>query len=164
NENKEMMTNSAGQFTFPGVTPGTYKVTTTKAGFATFVVANLVVDVNKSYTVDVKMEIRSGNEIVEVSATAQAELETADAVDGNGHEFTQKPEQKDNRGGVSFGGPLRKDKTFVFGNYEFRRFPQALTFTRLIPSPNLKQGILTFGGVPYDLASSSACGAGGNLA
>jgi len=305
NENKEMMTNSAGQFTFPGVTPGTYKVTTTKAGFATFVVANLVVDVNKSYTVDVKMEIRSGNEIVEVSATAQAELETADAVvgnvvsgdmltslptltrdatelltlqpgstpydatgfgngggtvtgarsdqnvisldgidvtdnvvaggqkaqplipagvdavdefrvgvtnanatfgrasggqitlvthggtnnyhgtvywfhqndnlnantwelnhtpDGKGHEFTQKPEQKDNRGGVSFGGPLRKDKTFVFGNYEFRRFPQALTFTRLIPSPNLKQGILTFGGVPYDLASSSACGAGGNLA
>ena len=82
NETKEMETNSAGQFTFPGVTPGTYKVTITKAGFATFVVANLAVDVNKSYTVDVKMEIRSGNEIVEVSAGAQAELQTTDAVVG----------------------------------------------------------------------------------
>src|ERR1700756_2215975 len=82
NENKEVMTNSAGQFTFPGVAPGKYKVTITKGGFATFVVANLVVDVNKSYTVDVKMEIRSGSEIVEVSASAQVELETADAVVG----------------------------------------------------------------------------------
>src|SRR2546427_613465 len=82
NEKKEIMSNSAGQFTFPGVTPGTYKVTITKAGFATFVVANLTVDVNKSYTVDVKMEIRSSTEIVEVSAGAQAELQTADAVIG----------------------------------------------------------------------------------
>src|SRR5205823_12489945 len=83
NEIKDSMTNSAGQFTFPGVTPGKYKVTITKAGFATFVVANLVVDVNKSYTVDVKMEIHSGTDIVEVSASAQVELETADAVVGS---------------------------------------------------------------------------------
>src|SRR5215510_2124747 len=83
NETKEAMTNSAGQFTFPGVAPGKYKVTITKSGFATFVVSNLVVAVNKSYTVDVKMEIRSSSETIEVSATAQVELETADAVVGN---------------------------------------------------------------------------------
>jgi hypothetical protein len=300
------MTNSAGQFTFPGVTPGTYKVTITKAGFATFVVANLVVDVNKSYTVDVKMEIRSGNEIVEVSAGAQAELQTADAVVGNvvagemltrlptlnrdatelltlqpgstpyddstgfgngggtiagarsdqntvsldgiditdnvitgganeapiipvgvdavdefrvgvtnanatfgrssggqitlishsgtnqyhgtaywfhqnddlnantwelnhtpqtdaaGNKtpFTKRPETKDNRVGASFGGPIRKNKTFIFGNYEIRRFPQALPFTRLVPSNTLKQGILVFNGTQYNLATSTGCGSG----
>jgi carboxypeptidase family protein len=304
NDTKEVMTNAAGQFTFPGVVPGKYKVTITKTGFATFVVANLVVDVNKSYTVDVKMEIRSGNEIVEVSATAQAELETADAVVGsviggemltrlptlnrdatelltlqpgstpyddstgfgNGggtvagarsdqntisldgiditdnvitgganeapiipvgvdavdefrvgvtnnnasfgrsaggqitlvshsgtnvyhgtaywfHQndnlnantwdlnhtpvkdalgntktpFTPKPEQKDNRVGLSFGGPIRKDKTFIFGNYEVRRFPQALSFTRLVPSPTLKQGILQFQDCSQGFDSSGKC-------
>ncbi|HKD52509.1 MAG TPA: carboxypeptidase-like regulatory domain-containing protein [Candidatus Acidoferrum sp.] len=311
NESKETATNSAGQFSFPGVAPGTYKVTISKSGFANFVMANLVVDVNKSYTVDVKLEIRSSSETVEVSAGAQAELETADAVVGgvvggemlsrlptlnrdatelltlqpgstpydatgfgnnggtiagarsdqntttldgiditdntiagganeapiipaavetmdefrvgvtnanatfgrsaggqitlisqsgsnnyhgsvywfhqnddlnantweNNHTpvidpatgnvktpFTPRPEQRDNRGGVSFGGPLQHDKTFFFGNYEVRRFFQSLEFTRLVPSPSLKQGILTFGGVQYNLATSTACGAGGNLA
>jgi len=321
NETKEVMTNSSGQYTFPGVVPGTYKVTITKPGFATFVVANLNVDVTKSYTVDVKMEIRSGSETVEVSAGAQAELQTTDAVvgsvvagemlsrlptlnrdatelltlqpgstpyddatgfgngggtiagarsdqntvsldgiditdnvitgganqapiipvgvdavdefrvgvtnanatfgrssggqitlishsgtnqyhgtaywfhqnddlnantwelnhtpDGNGNFFTKKPETKDNRVGASFGGPIRKDKTFIFGNYEIRRFPQALSFTRLVPSDTLKQGILQFkdcalgfdtstdpptckGGnvISYPLATTTLCGGG----
>ena len=299
-------TNAVGQFTFPGVTPGPYKVTVTKSGFGAYVLSNLIVDVNKSYTVDVKLELRSGAETVEVAATAQAELETADAVvgnvvsgemlgrlptlnrdatelltlqpgstpydatgfgnnggtiagarsdentisidgidvtdnviagganeapiipagvdavdefrvgvtnnnasfgrssggqitlvsksgtnnyhgtmywfhqnsalnantwendhtpDGKGNKFTAKPEQRDNRGGVSFGGPIKKDKTFFFGNYELRRFFQSFEFTRLIPSPSLMQGTLTFkdaagNTVAYPLATSTLCGAG----
>jgi hypothetical protein len=311
NETKEMQTNSSGQFSFPGVAPGPYKVTITKAGFATFVESNLIVDVNKSYTVDVKLEVSSGKEIIEVTAGAQAELETADAVVGgviggqmltrlptlnrdatelltlqpgstpyddstgfgngggtvagarsdqntisldgiditdntiagganeapiipvgvdavdefrvgvtnnnasfgrsaggqitlishsgtnNYHgtaywfhqnddlnantwdlnhtpvrdntgkitsQFTPRPEQKDNRVGLSFGGPIHKDKTFIFGNYEVRRFPQALSFTRLVPSDTLKQGILVFNGTQYNLATSTGCGAGGTTA
>lgn len=314
NETKEMMTNSSGQFTFAGVLPGTYKLTITKAGFATHVVANLVVDVSKTYTVDVKMEIRSSSEVVEVSAGAQVELQKADAVVGgviggemltrlptlnrdatelltlqpgstpyddstgfgNGggtvagarsdqntisldgiditdnvitgganeapiipvgvdavdefrvgvtnanatfgrssggqitlishsgtnkyhgtaywfHQnddlnantwdlnhtpvkdaagnvktpFTPRPEQKDNRVGLSFGGPIRRDKTFIFGNYEVRRFPQALSFTRLVPSATLKQGKLIFNGTTYDLgapAGTGGCGASGTTA
>jgi hypothetical protein len=309
NETKEMQTNSAGQFSFPGVAPGPYKVTITKAGFATFVESNLIVDVNKSYSVDVKLEVSSGKEIVEVTAGAQAELETADAVVGgviggqmltrlptlnrdatelltlqpgstpyddstgfgNGggtvagarsdqntisldgiditdnvitgganeapiipvgvdavdefrvgvtnnnasfgrssggqitlishsgtnqyhgtaywfHQndnlnantwdlnhtpvrdntgkitspFTPKPEQKDNRVGLSFGGPIHKDKTFIFGNYEVRRFPQALPFTRLVPSDTLKQGKLIFNGTTYDLAAPAGTGGCGS--
>ena len=300
NETKETITNSAGQFTFPGVAPGKYKVTLTKAGFATFVVANLIVDVNKSYPVDIKMEIRPSSEVVEVSAGAEAELQKADAVvggvvsgemltrlptlnrdatelltlqpgstpyddstgfgngggtvagarsdqntisldgiditdnvitgganeqpiipvgvdavdefrvgvtnanatfgrsaggqitlishsgtnnyhgtaywfhqnddlnantwdlnhtpDGSGNKFTKRPEQKDNRVGLSFGGPIRRDKTFIFGNYEVRRFPQALSFTRLVPSDTLKQGKLIFNGTTFDLAAPAGTG------
>src|SRR5579859_2131899 len=278
-------TNAVGQFTFPGISPGPYKVTVTKPGFGTYVVSNLTVDVNKSYSVDVKLEVRSSTETVEVAATTQAELETADAVvgnvvsgemltrlptlnrdatelltlqpgstpydatgfgnnggtiagarsdqntisidgidvtdnviaggsneapiipagvdavdefrvgvtnnnasfgrssggqitlvsksgtndyhgtmywfhqnsalnantwendhtpDGKGNKFTPKPQQRDNRGGLSFGGPIKKDRTFFFGNYELRRFFQSIEFTRLIPSPSLMQGNLTF--------------------
>jgi len=304
NETKETVSNAAGQFTFPGVAPGKYKVTITKAGFATFVVANLIVDVNKSYPVDVKMEIRSSSEVVEVSAGAEAELQKADAVvgsvvsgemltrlptlnrdatelltlqpgstpyddstgfgngggtvagarsdqntisldgiditdnvitgganeapiipvgvdavdefrvgvtnnnvsfgrsaggqitlishsgtnvyhgtaywfhqnddlnantwdlnhtpDGKGNKFTKRPEQKDNRVGLSFGGPIRRDKTFIFGNYEVRRFPQALSFTRLVPSDTLKQGKLIFNGTTYDLAAPAGTGGCGS--
>jgi hypothetical protein len=77
-------------------------------------------------------------------------------------------ELKDNRGGFSFSGPFWKDRTFFFGNYEVRRFPQATTFTRLVPTSSLRNGTLTFldaagNSVAYPLASSTRCGAAGNL-
>jgi uncharacterized membrane protein YvbJ len=78
-----MQTNDAGQYTFPSVPPGVYTLKVSKAGFATSFIANQKVDVAKSYTFDVKMELRSGAEVVEVTAEAKAELQTTDAVVGN---------------------------------------------------------------------------------
>jgi hypothetical protein len=307
NEMKEAMTNGAGQYTFPAVAPGVYKILISKTGFANFAISNVVVDVAKSLTVDAKLEISAAAQTVEVTAGSQAELQTADAVVGNvvgenelmrlptlgrdsrelltlqptstpfettngggfgnnggtiagarsdqnafnldgiditdnviagggnqvpiipigvenvsefrvgvtnnnasfgraeggqinvisksgtndyhgtvywyhqnsalnantwdnGHtpggpglDFTPKQPQHDNRGGVSFGGPIKKDKTFVFGNYELRRFPQSVEVERIVPTSTLRNGILTFNGVQYNLATSTACGAGGNL-
>ncbi|HEY3138141.1 MAG TPA: carboxypeptidase-like regulatory domain-containing protein, partial [Blastocatellia bacterium] len=81
----------------------------------------------------------------------------------------RKKELKDNRAGFSASGPFWKDHTFFFGNYEVRRFPQATTFTRLVPTNSLRNGILTFRDaagnvVPYPLATSTGCGTAGNLA
>src|SRR5262249_51432784 len=310
-DTRSMQTNASGQYVFPGLPPGTYTLKFTKPGFATTTVSAFKADVTKSYTFDIKLEIHSGAETVEVTATGQAELQTTDAVVGgviggalltrlptlnrdatelltlqpgstpyddstgfgNGggtiagarsdpntvsldgiditdnvmtgganeqpivpvgvdsvDEFrvgvtnnnasfgrssggqitlishsgtntyhgtaywfhqndnlnantwelnhtpvrdntgaitspsTPRPEQKDNRVGVSFGGPIRKDKTFIFGNYEIRRFPQALAFTRLVPSDTLKQGKLIFNGTTYDLgapAGTGGCGSAG---
>lgn len=299
NETRSTTANAAGQFSFPGVVPGNYKMTVSQTGFATSVISNLTVDVNKSYNLTVKLQIRSTTQTVEVTAGAQVELETADAVIGNvvsgealdhlptlnrdatelvtlqpgstpydatgfgnnggtvagarsdqntvsidGIDVTDnviagganeapivpagvddmsefrvgvannnatfgrsaggqvtfidrsgtnqfhgtaywfhqnsalnantwennrngvpKPEQRDNRGGLSFGGPIFKNKTFFFGNYEIRRFFQSETFTRLIPSPSLMQGILQFkdasgNTVSYPLATSTLCGTG----
>jgi len=81
----------------------------------------------------------------------------------------RKGELKDNRGGFSVNGPFWKDRTFFFGNYEVRRFPQAVPFTRLVPASSLRNGTLTFrdaagNTVAYPLATSTQCGSTGNQA
>lgn len=80
-----------------------------------------------------------------------------------------RTELKDNRGGFRLGGPIWKDKTFFFTNYELRRFPRSTNIERNVPSQALRNGILQFRDgagnvIAYPLASSTACGASGNLA
>jgi hypothetical protein len=307
NETKTTTTNTAGQYFFASVVPGSYTLKISKAGFTTITFNDIKVDVTKSYTFDATLEVSSGKEVIEVSAGAAAELQTVDAVVGNvvgenelmtlptlgrdsrelltlqpmstpfassnggdfgntggtiagarsdqnafnldgiditdnviagggneapvipisvetvsefrvgvtnnnasfqraeggqinvisktgtndfhgagywyhqnsalnantwdnGHtptgptqDFTPKQPQHDNRAGVTFGGPIKRDKTFFFGNYELRRFPQSVEVERIVPTQSLRNGILTFNGVAYNLATSTACGASGNL-
>jgi hypothetical protein len=74
-----------------------------------------------------------------------------------------EPELKDNRFGFSGSGPIWKDRTFVFGHYEGRRFPQAQDISRIVPTSTLRAGILRFRDasgnvVSYNLANSTLCG------
>jgi hypothetical protein len=79
------------------------------------------------------------------------------------------PKLEDNRFGVAVGGPIWKNRTFIFGSYEGRRFPQSSTISRVVPTDSLRAGTLRFldasGTVrDYPLATSTSCGAGNTSA
>jgi len=79
------------------------------------------------------------------------------------------PKLEDNRFGGAVGGPIWKNHTFIFGNYEGRRFPQSSTISRIVPTDALRAGTLRFrdaSGIvrDYPLATSTSCGSGNTSA
>jgi Carboxypeptidase regulatory-like domain len=308
NSEATQTTNSAGEYTLVNIVPGKYEITVKKPGFRTSQVAALTVDVNKSYTVNVTLELGEVTQSVTVSTEAGVELQTTDAQVGNvvggttlvrlptlqrdaselltlqptttpydtpatggfgnrggsvsgarsdqntvtldgiditsntvgggatavnfiptgveylsefkvgvtdanstfgrssgaqitlvskgggnqfhgdgywfhqsdgynanswdlnhtsdkalGTTFTPKTPFKDNREGVSIGGPIIHDKTFFFSNYEVRRFPAGQTINRIVPTSTLAQGILQFKDATgtlrqYNLLDAANCG------
>ena len=293
---QKIKTNAAGQYVFPGVRPGNYDLTVRMDGFRTSAISNIKVDVAKSYSYDVSMEIGAAVETVEVTAEGRVELQTTDATIGGvisgepllrlpnfgvnavnlltlqpgvipqnsnldanaggsvtgarsdqstysldgldvsdntigqfartivptpldsieefrfgvtnpnatfqrasggqvamvtrsgGNKFhgavywyhnndninantwtnnrtgVRKAERKDNRYGFRVGGPIWKDKTFFFFNFEGRRFPRSTNVVRNVPTDTLRQGIIRFEDATgtinsYNLASSTLCGA-----
>ncbi|MFZ0418883.1 MAG: carboxypeptidase regulatory-like domain-containing protein [Candidatus Sulfotelmatobacter sp.] len=76
---------------------------------------------------------------------------------------TEKPPLVDNRFGVAVGGPIIKDKLFYYGFYEGRRFHDQTGFNFIVPSAQLKSGIISFNGVNYNFNPANgpltaACG------
>lgn len=84
---------------------------------------------------------------------------------------TPRPPLEDKRFGGTIGGPIVKNKTFVFVNYEGRRFSESVDTHSRVPTDSFKQGILKFadaGGnmISYPLtgpgAIAATCGPSGN--
>ncbi len=86
----------------------------------------------------------------------------------NNHAGLAKARIDDNRYGVRLGGPIKKNKTFFFANYEARRFISATGITRTVPTATLRQGIVEFqnGGMleQFNLKNATVCGATGTTA
>lgn len=83
NATQTQVSNETGNYVFPNVTPGNYKITVKMAGFKQATISSLTVEVNKSVSVPVKLEVGGDKEIVEVTATAAAQLQTTDSQVGN---------------------------------------------------------------------------------
>ena len=64
----------------------------------------------------------------------------------NNHTGLAKAIIHDNRAGGRIGGPIQKNKTFFFANYEARRFESVAQVTRTVPTALLRQGIIQFQG------------------
>ncbi len=58
-----------------------------------------------------------------------------------------------NQFGASFGGPIKKDKTFFFVNSEWDRFRTTLTNEAVVPTAAFKSGIFTADGQQINLAA-----------
>jgi hypothetical protein len=283
------ITNDAGEFSFPSVAPGPYRLSVKMQGFRTATISNIAVEVDKTANLAVKLEVGGATDVVEVTAAGTVQLQTQDAQIGNTvstenilrlptlqrnatelmnlqpgvvaggagltmrvsgaiddqntvtldgiditqnvvatgtsvptpadsveeftenvsnpsasmmrasggqvtligrhgsnvfhgalYEFLQNNDLNtntwdnnraglakaiihDNRYGGRLGGPLVKNKTFFFANYEARRFDSVAQVTRTVPTALLRQGIVQFtgpGGVEqFNLKTASVCNA-----
>lgn len=83
NLSRSQITNADGQYIFVNVPPGIYKLTATAQGFRQSVVSPLKVEVAKTHTVNLTLEVGAVAEIVEVTPGAGIELQTTNATVGN---------------------------------------------------------------------------------
>ncbi len=83
NQAFKVTTNEDGQYIFPAVLPGEYNINCIKQGFSKASVTMFKVDVARSYTVNLTMEVGEVQQTVEVTATAGVELQTTDSTVGN---------------------------------------------------------------------------------
>jgi hypothetical protein len=77
------ISNDAGRYDFPTVSPGKYDITFTKEGFTTYDIKSQEVQVGIVLTLNASLKVGSTSTTVEVSATIGAELQTMNATVGN---------------------------------------------------------------------------------
>jgi hypothetical protein len=88
------MTDAAGRYFFSTIPPGEYALKAEAKGFRTSVTTKLIVEVTKTATADVKLEIGASSEVVEVTASSTTQLQTQDASVGevlSGTELNRMP-------------------------------------------------------------------------
>jgi hypothetical protein len=79
--NYKTTTNATGSYLLRPLPPSTYKLTVDLKGFKTFTQGGIVLDVNQNSAINVRLEVGSTTQTVEVTAAAQS-LSTQDATTG----------------------------------------------------------------------------------
>jgi len=87
----------------------------------------------------------------------------------NNFSGTPLPSYHYNRFGAAGGGPIIPKsilggKTYFFANYEGFRWKNSSTYEVAVPTASMRAGILTFGGVQYNLNTGMNCGPAGTAA
>jgi hypothetical protein len=78
---RQSVTGGDGGYLFELLQPGTYKLTVSHPGFATFTQTGIVLEVNQNGRLDVKLELGQSTQVVEVTANV-AQVDTTGAVLG----------------------------------------------------------------------------------
>ncbi len=83
NSTKTFFSNEAGRYDIFNINPGVYDVTVTRSGFTETRLSNQRVEVGITLNLNVKLQIGASSTIVEVAASAGAELQTTNATIGS---------------------------------------------------------------------------------
>jgi hypothetical protein len=62
----------------------------------------------------------------------------------NNRDGLPRDQIKLNQLGAHFGGPIKKNRLFLFGNYEIYRLPSTLNFTRTLLTDKARSGVFTY--------------------
>src|SRR5271169_3231619 len=138
-----------------------------------------------------EFKVNTANQTADFNSSAGAQVQVVtkrgtNAWHGTGYEYyfdnnfnantwdnnvsgTKLPSYHYNRFGGAGGGPIVPKnflggKTYFFGNYEGFRWNDSSTYEASVPSANMRLGILTFGGVNYNLNTGTDCGPTGAVA
>jgi Carboxypeptidase regulatory-like domain/TonB dependent receptor len=111
---KEAETTTTGNYTFTSIPVGTYDITVKAAGFKTAVQKQLLVQIDQTARLDIKLEVGSATESVTVSATAEM-LKTENAEQSMNVSGQKLNELPINFGGSgTAGGGIRNWLTFTY--------------------------------------------------
>ena len=117
---RKSTTNSAGEYVFNAVDPGTYEISITNTGFATYVRSNVIVATQQTVQLDIPLTVGSSSTVVEVSA-AEPIIDNATA--SNGQVFdTQKLVDLPNLGRNPFLLAKLNNNITATGDPRFNRF------------------------------------------
>src|SRR5438874_8882936 len=83
NSRTNAVTNDAGRYAFPTVSPGIYDLTVAKEGFALARMPAQKAEVGMALTMNVSMQLGATSTVVEVSASAGAELQSMNSTVGS---------------------------------------------------------------------------------
>ena len=82
NATQTTLTDSAGRYVFPAVNPSDYTLTFSAKGFQNAVANAVHIEVLKSYTINITLQVGAASQTVTVSDVATAELQTTSATVG----------------------------------------------------------------------------------
>ena len=68
NESNQVTTDGSGNYSFPNIAPGRYKIQAEKSGFKIFVQQPIVVEIESGLKIDIALAVGSATETVEVTA------------------------------------------------------------------------------------------------
>jgi hypothetical protein len=73
---RETVSDSSGDYVVPSLQPGDYEIRTTAAGFGTSVIKSVTLMVDQSVTANVKLNVQSSGETVQVEATTAPNIDS----------------------------------------------------------------------------------------